>query len=364
MRSEDVDHLPCSIYFNPNLRVDGYDCSSADDKSKLALDLGFDPFLGVGLTFSSHPGVSTSNWVETVPGENDPVLWQAWETPDGRLTQSIKKSGACVDWDSIRWGDECAGSIHKPLLSEPGDIDRCRHLIQPTSDEDFETWLEANSEVFSLARTRDLPVVLTYGQGLAAIMFMMGAENAVYLAIDDPEGFEQLAEFIHRAEMRNIELAARGHIDILKRFGGYEMCNFYNPEIFRKICLPRLKAEVDFAHSLGLLIFYRVVTGMQPVLEDIAGIGFDCIEGGEPHLSQCSLEAWHGAIGGRAASWTGVSTPVLLGGRDPDAVRREVRHCAELFGRRGFILGATNSIRAHFPWENTLAMIDEWKKIR
>jgi hypothetical protein len=267
--------------------------------------------------------------VEEIPGEDLPVLWQAWDTPDGRLTQAIRRGGVCADWETIHWGDESTGAIFKPLLSEPGDIERCHHLIQPTTDEDYETWLESNANVFSLARAHDLPVILTYGQGLAEIMFMMGAESAVYLAIDDPDGFEQLAELIHRAEMRNIELAARGHIQILKRFGGYETCNFYNPAIFRKICLPRLKAEVDYAHSHGLLIYYRVVTGMEPVLDEIAGIGFDCIEGGEPHLSQC-----------------------------------EVRHCAEIFGKEGFILGVTNSIRAHFPWENTLAMVDEWKKIR
>lgn len=364
MRSEDVDHLPCSIYFNPNLRVEGYDCSSVADRTRLALDLGVDPFLLVNLTFSCGSDVRISNWLEEIPGEDFPLLWQAWDTPDGRLTQAIKKDAACADWDSIEWGDESASSIFKPLLSEPGDIERCRHLIQPTSEKDYETWLENHADVFSLARAHDLPVVLTYGQGLAAIMFVMGGENAVYLAIDDPDGFEQMAETIHRAEMRNIELAARGHIDILKRFGGYEMCNFYNPEIFRKVCLPRLKAEVDYAHSLGLLIFYRVVTGMQPVLDEIAGIGFDCIEGGEPHLSECSLEAWHSTIGGRASTWTGVSTPVLLGGQDPDAVRCEVRNCAEIFGKKGFILGVTNSIRDHFPWRNTLAMIDEWKKIR
>ena len=45
-------------------------------------------------------------------------------------------------------------------------------------------------------------------------------------------------------------------------------------------------------------------------------------------------------------------------------MRSEVRHCVEVFEKRGFILGVTNSIRNHFPWENTLAMIDEWKKVR
>ena len=73
---------------------------------------------------------------------------------------------------------------------------------------------------------------------------------------------------------------------------------------------------------------------------------------------------WHDAFDAKAASWTGVSTPELLGGDDPQAVRDEVRHCVDVFGDRGFILGVTNSIRNHFPWENTLAMIDEWKKLR
>lgn len=362
MRSEEVDHLPCSIYFNPNLRVDGYDCSRVADRTRLALDLGVDPFLLLGPALSTAPRVTTSNWIED--SDTGPILWQAWDTPDGRLTQSMRREGVTADWDVIAWGDESASSVVKPLLTEPGDIARCRHLIQPMTEADHAAWLTANSDVFDLARADDLPVVLTYGQGLAALMFVMGAENAVYLAIDDPDGFEELAEMIHQAEMRNIELAARGQIDILKRFGGYEMCNFYNPEIFRKVCLPRLRAEVEHAHAHGLLIFYRVVTGMLPVLDDIAGIGFDCIEGGEPHLSECSLETWRDTIGGRASTWTGVSTPVLLGGSDPDAVRQEVRHCADLFGRRGFILGATNSIRDHFPWPNTLAMIDEWKKVR
>lgn len=362
MRSEPVDHLPCSIYFNPNLRVDGYDGSRLEDRTRLALDLGTDPFILLNLTFSTDPRVKTRSWIED--SETGPVIWQTWDTPDGPLTQAIRKEGVTADWDAIAWGDESAGSIVKPLLSEPGDIARCRHLMQPTSEADYEAWLHANADAFALARSHDLPVVLTYGQGLAAVMFVLGAENAVFLAIDDPDGFEDLTERIHQAEMRNIELAARGQVDILKRFGGYEMCNFYNPDIFRKVCLPRLKKEVDYAHDLGLLIFYRVVTGMLPVLDELAGIGFDCIEGGEPHLSECSLETWRDTIAGRASTWTGVSTPVLLGGSDPEAVRQEVRQSVELFGRQGFILGATNSIRNHFPWSNTLAMVDEWKKVR
>jgi hypothetical protein len=364
MRSENVDYLPCSIYFNKNLRVGGYDCSRLKEKIALAMDLGVDPFLSIIMRWSLHPDVKLSNWVEHPRDVNYPVLWQAWDTPGGRLTQAVRKYLACENWETIHWGDESTSSLYKPLIEKHEDIELFRYLVQPYTEEDYARLISSQQEVFDIAQAHELPVVATYGRGLATLMFIMGAEKSVFLAMEDPDGFEQLAEIIHQSEMRNIELAAQGNIDILKRFGGYEMCNFYNPDIFRKICLPRLKTEVEYAHAQGLLIFYRVVTGMEPLMELIADIGFDCIEGGEPRLSQCSLERWHEIFSGNVSSWTGISTPELLGGNDPEAVRQEVRHCVDVFGRNGFILGVTNSIRKHFPWDNTLAMIDEWKKIR
>jgi hypothetical protein len=45
-------------------------------------------------------------------------------------------------------------------------------------------------------------------------------------------------------------------------------------------------------------------------------------------------------------------------------VRRAVREAFETFGRTGFVLSAVPSIRAHWPWENTLAMLDEWQRLR
>jgi hypothetical protein len=35
----------------------------------------------------------------------------------------------------------------------------------------------------------------------------------------------------------------------------------------------------------------------------------------------------------------------------------------EVFRGKRFVLGVTNSIRQHFNWKNTLALVDEWKKL-
>ena len=364
MTNQETDHVPCAIYFNRQLRQSGYDCSKLTDRTALSLALGVDPFVLLGMPPAWHPQITTRVQVTKPKHETYPLLQQEWQTPAGKLQMSVRMDAACAGWSKINWGDESASSLAEPLIEAPTDVDAFRYLFQPQTEVGFLAWQQHNTAAFAHAQQHHLPVIATYGQGLATLMFTMGATNAVYFAMDQPAAFEELAEIIHQAEMRNIELAARAGVDILKRFGGYEMCNFYNPEIFRRVVQPRLKKEVDRAHDLGLTIFYRVVTGMKPILADIADIGFDCIEGGEPHLSDCSLSEWYKTLHGKTASWTGISSPVLLGRGTPEEVRREVAASFDIFGREGFILGVTNSIRPHFKWENTLAMVDEWKKRR
>ena len=45
-------------------------------------------------------------------------------------------------------------------------------------------------------------------------------------------------------------------------------------------------------------------------------------------------------------------------------VRRAVRDVFEAFGKVGLVLGPASSVHPMMPWENTLAMLDEWRKLR
>ena len=364
MRNEPVDYLPCSIYFNPNLKVPGYDLARATERNRLGLELGTDPVAAIETWWTTHPDVEIEVWEEKTDDCEFPLLWQRWKTPEGELTQAVKRTPEIESWDQIYWDDFTASNIYKPLITCPEDVELIPYVYHPLTQERLEQIRIEQKDLFEQAENENLATMTTYGQGLAVAMFMMGAENLLYFSIDNPEAFAKLAGYIHQTEMKNIEMVKTLDIDILKRFGGYEMVNFFSPETFRTVLSPLLKAEVKKAHELDMLIFYRVVTGMEPVLEDIAGLGFDCIEGGEPHLSNCSLERWHEVFADKACSWTGISTPNVIGSGTPETIRKEVRQAIDIFGEQNFILGVTNSIRNHFPWENTLAMIDEWKKYR
>ena len=41
-----------------------------------------------------------------------------------------------------------------------------------------------------------------------------------------------------------------------------------------------------------------------------------------------------------------------------------VRECFDTLGRTGFILGFAVSTHGIMPWQNTLAAVDEWRKLR
>jgi uroporphyrinogen-III decarboxylase len=195
-------------------------------------------------------------------------------------------------------------------------------------------------------------------------MFLTGAQNLVYYAIDYPEAFRKLAEIVSSVSIAKIKLLKEMGADFLKRFGGYEQTNFFSPDIFKDVVALLLKDEAGAAKDAGIPMYYRVVTGSKPLLGEIADIGFDCIEGFEPCLDNCTNEEISRYFKGKACIWTGVSSPGHIGADDDSLVRQAVRDAVQTFGRKGFILGVTNSIRNHWPWSNTLAMVDEWKKVR
>ena len=389
MKCETVDHTPCSIYFNEHLQVRGYDLLKWRDHVRLQADLGTDPIAYLIIPNSYHPEVETRVWVDDSYGERGSVLFKEYRTPAGALRIGAKRTSDWpphhegipgFNWDLLRhaadyspdwhkvpdvpWDDHTASNIVEPLVKSPEDVEAFEYIWRPPEEADFPAMTEYNEAVRRVAEEYGIPVQGYAGAGLATLMFTMGAENMALFSVDHPESFKRLAEIDHRTNLRRIELCARQGADYVKRFGGYEQSNFFHPRVFREVVSPLLRREVEAAHDAGILIYYRIVTGMEPNLEEIASLGFDCIQGGEPHLSNCSFEMWREAFSGRASSWTGVSTPALLVGKDPDTVRREVRRCIDVFGSRGFILGVTNSIRADCRWENVLAMVDEWKKLR
>jgi len=362
---EKTDYVPCSIYFNNALRIDGYNLGDPEGRIKCYLDLGTEPVLDVSLPpVRILAPVETKVWTEEVSKEKYPVIFKEYITPEGTLRQGVYRTDDWPYGDDIPFpgNDHCASNNYEPLIKAPDDVAAFKYLWACPTDEEVESFGETISGLMKLGDKYQVLTRATVGLGLAALMFVMGAENFVLFAVDYPNSFMEMAVFEHLMTLERMKIAGHYGVDLFKRFGGYEQTNFFSPSIYKRVVAPLAKREVLEARRMGIPMYYRVVTGMKPLLDDIAGIGFDCVEGFEPELSNCSNAEIRNALGGKSAIWTGVSSPVCLNSNNDELTREAVRNAMETFEGTGFILGVTNSIRQHFNWNNTLALVDEWKK--
>ena len=363
MRRQDVDYAPCMpiwwAWASPT--ADGYRWTNLEERLGVLIDrLGVDAYLDFGIPLGRHPEIKQTVWEEAVEGERYPLLHKVIETPAGELTATIRKT---EDWphgqDIPLMSDFVVSRLVKPWIEDEQDLDCLEYVWQPPADYSA----DQVAELRKLADKWQIPIRSTVGHGLTASLSLFGAENASMISIERPELFERLAEIEHRATMRRIELAARAGVDFVTRDGFYETTDFWSPSQIKRFLSDRLRKEIEIAHQAGLLITYTVCTGIMPILPHLKSLPFDCLAGIEPVLGHQDMALVAKELGPSKCIWGGVSAPMHIGMGSPEIVREAVRSFYSDFGRRGTILAPVPSIRQSWPWENVLAMVDEWKRI-
>jgi len=365
MRREEVDYAPCAPIFWSSPTQPGYEWASDAERLEVCIDrLGVDAVVHFGIAQAANPRVAETAWEEQVEGEALPVIHKVIETPAGRLTATVRKT---EDWphgtDIPLMSDFVVSRIVKPWIETHADLDcfeqvwlppdmtvaRVRELIRPTR---------------TLADRWRVPISLPTGYGWTLALSLFGAERAVLASVDQPDLLDRLAEIDHRVTVRKIELGIAAGVEVLHRNGFYETTDFWSPAQIERHLLPRLQREVGLGHQAGIPSVYTVCTGIMPMLGQLRRSGFDCFYGIEPILGNQDMSVVARELGADHCIWGGLSAPTHLGRGTPEDVRQAVREFYRLFGKRGTILMATASIRPHWPWENVLAMVDEWKRCR
>ncbi|MBN2851278.1 MAG: hypothetical protein JXQ23_00920, partial [Clostridia bacterium] len=168
IKEGDTGHIPCSIYFNNNLTVEGYDLSKLEDKIKAYLELGSEPVIDVELPLPKlHDQVRVKVWEESVQSEKYPILYKEYVTPEGTIRQGEKKT---KDWlfkkDIPHPGnDHTTSNLYEPLIKDDNDIKALRYLWQLPDDRDIKRIYEKNRDKFALAEKYGVLTRATIGQG-------------------------------------------------------------------------------------------------------------------------------------------------------------------------------------------------------
>ena len=138
---------------------------------------------------------------------------------------------------------------------------------------------------------------------------------------------------------------------------------FISPRDFRRFVTPYARQRAEALHSRGQLFLKHACGNNEKLLDQFREIGYDCYQSLQLSAGM-DLENVRELAGPDMVLWGNLPLEVLQGGT-PDDVRKAVRETVEKGKRAGrFIFGSSHSIAVGTPYENFLAMAEEFEKVR
>ena len=365
LKRQDFDYVPCSPFFN-NLedaqRIGHrwefpWGPSQQEMISHCVNSLDIDPIvqLAVGQVVPDAE-VSFRVW------EENGVIRKVWETPAGQLRAEVRYDELWPYGLDIPLYSDYIGHYNEPWLKTSEDLECLRYVLARVVVSDAMAF--SNRECRDLADRYQLATRADVGSGLTGAQQLCSAESLCMMTIEQPELVHGYLELEHQLNLQMIKVAADQGVDIIRRNGFYETCDFYSPQMLSTFLMTRLQAEIEQVHAYGKISGYTVHTGVEPMLDYLAGLDFDCIMHIDTAFRDIDMHRVKDKLEANKSFWVGPSNTFHMFASDPEVVRQNVRDMFEVFGRKGWLLTACPSIHSIMPWENTLAMIDEWKKLR
>jgi len=138
---------------------------------------------------------------------------------------------------------------------------------------------------------------------------------------------------------------------------------FISPAMFRELCLPYMKESVAIIKQFTEQINFHDCGMNIPLMDMFIEAGIDCYQSLQTTAGM-EIGKLTTMFGDRLTFWGGVPVETLIMGT-PDETRKEVRHAMEIGSRNGgLILGPSHSIAYGVKYDNFMAMVDEYVKLR
>ena len=136
-----------------------------------------------------------------------------------------------------------------------------------------------------------------------------------------------------------------------------------SPDIFREFCFPPMKERVARVRARGVQAILHNCGNNRTLMDQFIEAGVQCYQSLQsiPDMEIGSLKR---DFGTHMAFWGGIALEVLLTGTPQDC-RKNVRQAMEAGAPgRGFILGPSHSIAKGTPYDNFMAVLDEYVRLR
>jgi len=335
-------------------------------------EIGHSDAPGIPVRFDE--GVETREWSEPGQAGRYPVLHKEYITPSGSLSVVVDQTD---DWP---YGDAAKGEFKVPFMDDylaprcskylvetRADLACLRHLLVPPTEDDLTACHRVWTRGKELARKHDLLVAGGWGVGGDALAWFCGLDNAVMMAIDEPELLEELLSIIDAWNRSRMKAFLDYGVDLFIRRAWYEGTDLWSPELYRRFFFPIIREEVRMAHEAGAKYGYVLTSGSMPLHELLIELGIDVLIGVDPVQGKgTDLKRMGEQLRGRMCTWGGVNGFVTVEKGTKEDIDAAVREAIEVLGPKGFILSPVDNVRdpSDEVWENVLTLIESWKKYR
>ena len=327
-----------------------------------------------GLPVRFAPQVRTRQWAEIHRDHPYPVLHREYATPAGTLAVAVDQtddwpygSAAGGDFRVPFMDDYLAPRCSRHLVQTRGDLAVLRHLLTPPTATDLASCHQAWEQGRRVARQHDLLLAGGWGVGGDALAWFCGLQQAVLMALDQPEFLAELLGLIAAWNRPRMQAYLDFGVDLFLRRAWYEGVDFWSPALFRQFFFPLLREEVDLAHQAGVRYGYILTSGSMPLHDQLLELGIDVLIGPDPVQGKgTDLPQMAAQLGGRMCTWGGVNGFVTVEMGTKEEIEMAVRTAIETLGPRGFILSPVDNVRdpSDLVWENVLSLIEAWKRHR
>lgn len=272
-----------------------------------------------------------------------------WADSDGRIYQAVWQANEiqCIH-DPVQQQKEFrVEDFNGPIEDQPPDpsiFEAVNYLYENLGEERYIAW--------------------TTG-GVTALTLPGGTEKGLMLYALQPEII--LAANRHSVALQNAMDKHYIRPDVPGVLMEQDMAGtnapLISPAMFRELCLPFLKERIAHVKQFAPQVIFHNCGNNIPLMDMLIEAGIDCCQSLQTTAGM-EIGKLKQMFGDRLSFWGGVAVEILITGT-PGDTRKEVRTAMERGAPGGgFILGPSHSIAYGVKYDNFMAMIDEYVKLR
>jgi len=372
LKREEVDRVPApQIFWKWVPKEQAFTWKNLEEEILWLKQHDFDPYLNlplpVGIDHTKEVAlhIEKHQWIEESPDKKEKILGSEWSYKDKKLSAKVRITEDYPFQELYLFSDFNTARFVEPLIKKGEDMLTLIEMdpFPLPQGEALKNWKERCKQLKKIAQQQGLALACYGGCALDYLIWSSLADQAIMLVLDYPAETKAFLEYLNSRTETMVSWCIEEGVDFIIRRGWYDSADFWGPQQFSEFAAPFIKRTIDLAHQAELPCVYVMCTGINPLLKELEKLSFDCLWGIEPVCTGQDLKQIKATLGNKCSFCTGLSAPLHIGLGTPEKVREAVQEAFKLFGRRGFLFSAVPSIRRHWPWENVLAMIDEYKKL-